>query len=118
MKMCYLITAKKCIIYFLAKNVIIKENPKKNLANHVKKHSVEQIKCTKCEYTCKSSANLENHMKVHTGGEEVARSYSDTVKSPTNENNLKRGLSLSPEVVETDNKLLRSKQRNKKSKAS
>ena len=47
-------------------------------------------------------------------GEKVAMSYSDTVKSPVNEKNLKRGLSLSPEVVESDNKLLRSKQRNKK----
>ena len=54
-------------------------------------------------------------MNIHTVKNNEAKLYSETVKTPPNKrivsaikNSLKRALSLSPEVVETNIKVLRS----------
>ena len=86
----------------------------KILANHVKTHTEKSFKCSKCEFTCTIADKFKHHMKNHSGGEKTSKSYSDTVKSPVSKkvsitsNTLKRGLSVSPEVVDTSKKTLRS----------
>ena len=90
----------------------------KNLDKHVKTHKPNKIMCKNCDYACNSREQLAEHMKEHLDKQNGKRLYSETVKSPDKENTSsnvnpnKRGISLSP----VDNKTLRSKSNNKKSK--
>ena len=92
---------------FLCKECDYKGKSERNLAKHIKSHSVKKlIKCSECDYTCKSSSILENHMSTHTGVNNAEKSPVNvrTLESP---NNLKRALSISPEVGEKENRTLR-----------
>ena len=103
---------------FICKECNYKDKSEKNLTVHINGHICGKFKCTKCEYIGKSFESLTDHMKNHTGGKTDEKLYSETVKSPLQEkipsasNSLKRGLSLSPEVVTVENKMLRSHNNN------
>lgn len=94
----------------------------KGLTAHMKTHKLKQFKCTKCEYTVNTFSKLNTHMRNHTGEAITAESLFEIVtsqtsdKTPLKSNTAKRGLSVSPEVVNTDKKSISDNSSNKKTK--
>ena len=92
---------------FLCKECDYKGKSEKNLAKHIKTHSVKKlIKRTECDYKRKSSNILENHMNTHTGENNADKSPVN-ISTPSAPNTLKRVLSVSPELAEAENRTLR-----------
>ena len=95
----------------------------KHLSDHNKMHNGKVYKCTKCVFMCKTTFELKEHMDNHTGEKDLISQHEIAV-SPVHDystlllNNGKRGLSISPEMTETNKKSLRSNTDNisKKSK--
>ena len=84
----------------------------KGLTAHKKNHKRDQFKCTKCDYTGSTISKLNIHLKSHTEDQDVINmeslfeleSLQTSGKTPLTSNSAKRGLSVSPEMVNTDKK--------------
>ena len=84
------------------------------LSSHTKIHNQKKIKCSKCEFVCTTLNKLKNHMRIHLDEEihtEIhTEELSEMSKITTSEKNIscsktsKRGLSASPEVVDSNKK--------------
>ena len=100
----------------------IRYNSLRELAGHSKIHKQKQFKCTKCEYNVNTLTKLNTHMRSHTGEKVTGGSLSSLDKSPSSKithlitNPTKRGLSVSPEAVDTNKKSARNSNNSKKSK--
>ena len=93
-------------------------NSAKGLNGHAKTHGQKTLKCYKCDFTTVTSKKLKTHMKTHTGEENPVKTLfgrmfeinmSAAENTPLISSNAKRGLSVSPEVV--DNKKLQNKKK-------
>ena len=78
-----------------------KSNSLQGLNGHSKIH-IQKLKCSKCEFSCTTLNKLNNHVKIHTG-DEIS-------------NAPKRSLSVSPEIVQSNTKNVKSLNNSKKSK--
>ena len=83
------------------------------LNGHAKIHIQKTLRCTECEYTCTTMNKLNTHMRTHTGDEIQNEPLTEKAKTPVSETP-KRGLSLSPEVANLDDK--KDSRKTKKSK--
>ena len=96
----------------------------KGLTAHKKMHRRKQFECSKCDYSGNTYSKLNIHMITHNNSSEEERnaellldvlSSQTSCKTPATSNTAKRGLSVSPEVV-NDKKLLDNNSSTKKSK--
>ena len=89
----------------------------RQLSDHVKTHSGKTYICPECDYTSKNASKFNNHMQYHIGeidsGEATSLVQENDSRSSKNS---KRGLSVSPEAIDNNNKTLRSNKGQKKSK--
>ena len=90
---------------------------------HLASHSI--YACKNCDFKSKSEKELKNHMQTHTGekdhididsGGPMTPEHVIAVIESVSAKNSKRGLSVSPEVLDTIKKTLRSNHNHKKTK--
>ena len=76
-----------------------RNNSAQGLKGHVKIHSEKKFQCSQCEFKGNSTNNLNNHMKTHM--EEIESE--PIINASQSSQSSKRGLSVSPEKVDTTN---------------
>ena len=92
-----------------------------SLKEHMVSHEQEILSCcTECNFTCRNEYFLNLHLASHTGVKDLFEIHGEGAISPKpvndsmSTNNNKRGLSVSPEVLQNSKKTLPKKQSNKK----
>ena len=95
---------------YACEKCVYKSNTLKGLNGHVKVHNLKNLKCSKCDLSFNATNKLNTHMETHTGDEIFSETLIESAKSPQSEksqqnsNLSKRGLSVSPEVVDSNKK--------------
>ena len=77
-------------------------------------HKQNKFKCDKCNYSTSTISKLNTHKKDHTEDELNFESIFEPVSPQTIGNPVKRGLSVSPEVANCQNKSASNNSTNKK----